>query len=488
MKVSARTNRRDFLRLSGGLAAWFTATGTAAVRRPNVILCMADDLGWGDTGFNGNTTIRTPNLDDMARSGLRFTRFYAASPVCSPTRGSSLTGRHPFRYGITFANEGHMKKEEVTLAEALKPLGYTSGHFGKWHLGTLSKTDPARPGRKDPLEHYSTPADNGFDEWFSTEYAVRTWDPGETTVRTENAQGKQSTFQASRYYHNGRAVTENLQGDDSRVIMDRAIPFIERAARSTTPFLAVIWFHAPHAPVMAGPEYQAMYKEHSEGEQHYYGCITALDEQMGRLRRTLKQLGVASNTMLWFASDNGPEGMTATEGRNRGSAGPFRGRKRSLFEGGVRVPALLEWPGVTKAGSTTDVACCTLDYFPTVMAVTGAVVPAQPKPLDGIDLSRIVQGRIKQRKQWLAFQTSTDGGAAGRHGSPRLAIMDDRYKLLSDLEENSPDLLFDLQADPGEKNNLASAEAGRVTKMKHTLLKWRESCQASASGHDYNGT
>ena len=146
--------------------------------RPNVILIMCDDLGWGDVGFNGNKIIKTPNLDSMANSGIKFDQFYAAAPVCSPTRGSVLTGRHPFRYGIYYANTGHMKKKEFTLAEIMKTKGYRTGHFGKWHLGTLTtKIKDANRGGPKGAKHYSSPQQNGFDICFSTESKVPTWDP-----------------------------------------------------------------------------------------------------------------------------------------------------------------------------------------------------------------------------------------------------------------------------------------------------------------------
>ncbi|MCL5746191.1 MAG: sulfatase-like hydrolase/transferase, partial [Acidobacteria bacterium] len=424
--------RRNFFQtLTGGLMA---ATVKPSPLRPNIILCMADDMGWGDPGFNGNRIIRTPNLDALAGNGVRFARFYASSPVCSPTRGSCLTGRHPFRYGIYFANEGHMKAQEITIAEALKTQGYTTGHFGKWHLGTLSKTGMAKPGRKDPSAHYSTPGMNGFDEWFSTEYAVRLWDPGVRNALTERFDGTPVPFLASQYYHNGNPVTDNLSGDDSRVLMDRALPFIENAAARKTPFLAVIWFHAPHEPIMAGPEYRKLYSSYSEGEQHYYGVLTAMDQQVGRLRRSLRRLGVAGNTMLWFCSDNGPDGMTGQDGKFRGSAGPFRGRKRSLFEGGIRVPAALEWPARVKPGSVTDMACSTEDYYPTVLDYLGFQMPGQPLPIDGMSLRPLLEGRISQRPKPIGFETAEDGGLAARHGSPKLALIDGRYKLLSDLD------------------------------------------------------
>jgi len=474
--------RRFFQTLAGGLAA--APVSSVGAVRPNVILCMADDMGWGDPGFNGNKIIQTPNLDAMAAGGIRFTRFYASSPVCSPTRGSCLTGRHPFRYGIYFANEGHLRPEEITIAEALKTQGYTTGHFGKWHLGTLSKTGPAKPGRANPAAHFSTPGMNGFDEWFSTEYAVRLWDPGVRDVLTEKFDGTPTPFLASQYYHNGRPVSENLSGDDSRVLMDRAIAFIENAVRQKTPFLAVIWFHAPHEPIMAGPEFRRLYSAYSEGEQHYYGVLTAMDRQVGRLRQTLRKLGAAQNTMLWFCSDNGPDGLTGHDGKFRGSAGPFRGRKRSLFEGGIRVPAALEWPARVKPGSVTNMACSTEDYYPTVLDYLGFRMPGQPRPIDGISLRPLLEGRISRRPKPIGFETAEDGGVAARQGSPKLALIDNRYKLLSDLDSKQ-DLLFDLIDDPAEQHNLAAIHPEIAAAMRQALEQFHVSCRNSDAGHDY---
>lgn len=464
-------NRREFL------AAGAAASAAAAAPPPNVILCMADDQGWGDTGYNGHPYLRTPNLDAIAASGIRFDRFYAAAPVCSPTRGSVLTGRHPFRYGIRFANVGSMKSEEFTLAEALKSRGYATGHFGKWHLGTLTRDikDGRRggPGTKD----YAPPWEHGFDTCFSTEQAVPTWDPM-----------KEQPFLTRYWMGPGKHATENLEGDDSRVIMDRAIPFLRSAARAGRPFFAVIWFHSPHAPVRGGDRYRAMYPGFSEGEQHFYGCITALDEQMGRLRKELRDLGVASNTMLWYASDNGPEGRNPHEGRNRGSAGGLRGRKRSLFEGGIRVPGLLEWPGRVASPRATSIPCCTSDYLPTVLDLAGFPAAGRPEPLDGVSLAPLIDGRMTARPRPIAFQTT--GGLEGKEqrlGSPPLALIDNRYKFLSYLtkEEAAEDMLFDIAVDPGERFNLVREMPQVAARMKAELAAFQESCRRSEQGADY---
>ncbi len=397
------------------LAAIVTVVGqqnnacAAADGKPNVILVMCDDLGWGDVGFNGSQVCKTPHLDEMAASSLRFTRFYAAAPVCSPTRGSAITGRHPYRYGIPFANRGHMKEQEVTLAEALKTQGYTSGHFGKWHLGTLTtKIKDANRGQPGKTEHFSPPWLNGFDVCFSTESKVPTWNPlsvpkafgpgesrhyGWIPVEDPAQTRHDETEKYGTHYWSGpeMSVNENIEGDNSRIIMDRVVPFIETSVQAKQPFLAVVWFHTPHLPVVAGKKYRDMYSERLLQEQLYFGCITAMDEQVGRLRKTLRTLGIADDTIVCFASDNGPEHGTP------GSAGHLRGRKRSLYEGGVRVPGLVEWPAKIREARSSDIPAVTSDYFPTMLDVLGFQMQGQPKPIDGISLLPLIEGRMTER-------------------------------------------------------------------------------------------
>jgi len=465
-------SRRNFLRcVAGGAVAMALPqrllSRTRGIDKPNIILCMADDMGWGDPGFNGNSVIQTPSLDAMAKAGMRFTRFYSGAPVCSPTRGSCLTGRHPYRYGIFSANAGHMLKEEITLAEALKSQGYTTGHFGKWHLGTLTtKEKDSNRGGPGGAKHYCPPWENGFDVCFSTEAKVPTWNPMKKPETDE-------PYGTYYWRQDGTKATDNLDGDDSRVIMDRAIPFIRNAADEGKPFLAVIWFHAPHAPVVAGPKYREMYSQYSEDEQHYYGCITALDEQMGRLRNELRELAVASNTMLWFCSDNGPEGRDGKKGRSRGSAGAFRGRKRSLFEGGVRVPGLLEWPGHIGSGQVTDIACCTSDYFPTILDALGFRMKGQPEPIDGVSLLPLIEGKMTERPVPIGFESAS-----------QVSLTDNRYKIYSKNKGKSY-MLFDLIADPGETKDLAAEKPQILQSMTAILDRWRRSCKDSLAGQDY---
>lgn len=456
--------------------------------------CMADDLGWGDVGFNGNRTIRTPHLDAMARSGARFTRFYAQAPVCSPTRGSVLTGRHPYRYGIYSANVGHIREPERTLAERLAASGYATGHFGKWHLGTLSKTvrDSNRGGPRG-IAHFAPPDAHGFQEYFSTEAKVPTWDP---LLRPRGIRRRtwwdpvndpqDAVAYGTNYWHNGKRVDDELRGDDSQIIVDRALPFIRRAVQNKRPFFVVIWFHAPHLPVVAGPKFRALYPGKSSYEQHYFGCITALDQQIGRLRTTLRDLGVADNTLLCFCSDNGPEGRAS---KAPGSAGLLRGRKRDLFEGGIRVPGLLEWPTRVKAGLQVDTPCVTSDYLPTILYAAGIRSDCDYR-IDGIDLLPILEGKQKLRPRPIGFQSAR-----------QVAWIDNRFKLMQlnvETRKRSPKkrkrkpterrqvLLFDIPEDPGETRNLADQHPEVVQKMQAQLNAWRQSCTRSDRGGDYS--
>ena len=467
------------------------ATPDETTSRPNIILVMADDLGWGDTGYGGHPVLKTPNLDAMARAGLQFNRFYSAAPVCSPTRGSCLTGRHPYRYGIYFANTGHLPPDELTLAELLKEQGYVTGHFGKWHLGTLTKTiKESNRGGPRGAKHYAPPWEHGFDVCLSTEAKVPTWDPLLRPVNVARrtwwdpvVEAVNSKSYGTHYWRNGELVVDPLRGDDSRVIMDDAIPFIAKAAAQKKPFLAVIWFHAPHLPVVAGRDYTAKYAQEDKYTQHYYGCITALDEQIGRLRKRLRELDVAKQTMVWFCSDNGPEGND----RAPGSTGGLRGRKRSLFEGGVRVPGICEWPARIEANRVADFPASTSDYLPTILDALQLQMP-DARPLDGVSLLPLIDGRMKERPRPMGFQSR---GPA--------ALIDNRYKLIypavqrsggrkkgqgTDAAPRGP-MLFDLVEDPAESRDLSSSRSDIVASMSATLTAWQASCKTSNEGGDY---
>ena len=469
------------------------ALAATAADRPNFVLVMCDDLGWGDTGFNGNRVIRTPSLDAMAQSGMVFRRFYAASAVCSPTRGSVLTGRHPYRYGVTTANTGHMRAGELTLAELLRDLGYTTGHFGKWHLGTMSRTvvESNRGGPRG-AKHFAPPWINGFQVCFSTEAKLPTYDPMWKPRQGAGKRGwdfiadraKAESYGTHYWNQDGQQVTDNLDGDDSRVIMDRVVPFVQRAVQQQQPFLAVVWFHTPHLPVVAGPRHARMYAEHDSYPRNYFGCVTAMDEQVGRLRTALRDLGVSQNTLLAFCSDNGPEGKASAPG----SAGRFRGRKRDLYEGGIRVPAVVEWPQRVAAGSTTDYPAVTSDFLPTILDILRVKLPVR-RPIDGVSLMPALVQQEQHRPVPIGFEF------AGK-----LALSDNRFKIVSyppagtarsrKKRESQKSIqsrtfeLYDLLQDPGESRNIADQHPQIVRDMVLRLTAWSKSCQASAAGAD----
>ena len=452
-----------------------------AADRPNVILCMADDLGWGDVAYNGNKIIKTPNLDKMAAEGVRFDRFYAAAPVCSPTRASCLNGRHPYRTGVFFANTGILRPEEITIAEILKKQGYATAHFGKWHLGTFSKTekDANRGGAKHP-ELFNPPTLHGFDTYFSTESKVPTWDP---MLKPAKFTGKESKHFGWNYIKPGQAtkpfgtsywtpegkVTKNLEGNDSKIIMDHVIPFIEKNAKSGTPFLAVVWFHAPHLPCVAGPKYAEMYKDQGFRMQQFAGAVTAMDAQIGRMRDKLKELKINDNTILWFTSDNGPEGNDQAPG----SAGNYKGRKRSLYEGGIHVPGLMTWPNKIKKPMVVDAPVVTCDYLPTVVDALNISMPANANKLDGISMLPLLEGKELKRPAPIGFASR---GQAAFNG--------ERYKYY----QKSPDAeaeLYDILKDPYEKNNIADKHPEIIAELKKGFEKWYNSCKESFEGKEY---
>ncbi len=459
-------------------------------KKPNIILLMCDDLGYGDTGFNGNTIIRTPHLNAMRAEGARFTRFFAGGPVCSPTRGTCLTGRHYARYGIDHANKGRLPTAEITLANVCQEVGYRTGHFGKWHLGTMTTSirDSNRGGPENP-DAYSPPWLHGFDVCFSTEAKVPTWDP----MVTPDEQGPNgyrwgepfAPFGTFYWNEQGARVEDNLEGDNSRVIVDRAEPFIRECARTEQPFLAVVWFHTPHTPVVAGPGYRALYAEFSAEEQHYYGCITAMDEQVGRINQLVKELGIADDTMIWFCSDNGPEGAEdlSTNDRSRGLTGGLRGRKRSLFNGGIGVPALLKWPRMVNAGTEYTMPCSTLDYFPTIIDHLAYTMP-DDRPLDGISLLPLLRGEMNARPKPIPYRFLERKHAM--FGAPTLALMDDRYKFLTNLSaDGAEELLFDMATDVTEQANIIAQHADRAQSMRRQLEDFMDSCRKSHRGEDY---
>lgn len=449
--------------------------------RPNVVLIMCDDLGWGDTGFNGNEIIQTPNLDMLARKGMVFNRFYTASPVCSPTRASCLTGRNPYRMNIPTANSGHMKTEEVTLAEILRKNDYHTGFFGKWHLGTLTtKMKDANRGKPGNYADFSIPSQHGFDVFFATESKVPTYDPmikpgiynekiGESPrYGWEQRMDEDSITDFGTYYWKGKEerVEEGLIGDDSKIIMDRALDFIYRKSSDLQPFFTVIWLHTPHLPVVASDKHREPFQDYDLKEQLYYGTISAMDEQIGRLWKSLEDLGESENTMLWFCSDNGPENGTP------GTSGMFRERKRSLYEGGVRVPAFCVWPNNVVSSKKLDFPILTSDYLPTILDML-EITHQLARPMDGMSVLPAMQGAIEKREKPMGFLFAN-----------KMSWVNHQHKLIS-VDNGASFELYDLLNDPSENNNIAEGKGELVKEMKKELKRWMNSVQNSRTGGDY---
>jgi arylsulfatase A len=345
--------------------------GTSAVCdgeaiRPNVIIFLADDLGYGDLGCYGHPRIKTPNLDAFARQGVRLTQCYAASAVCSPSRSAILTGRTPHRNGvytwIAENSEVHLRTSEVALPKLLRAAGYTTAHFGKWHLnGNLN--DPAQP----------QPNDHGYDDWMATQ---------------NNA--SPSHRNPANFIRNGTPVGP-LTGYSSQLLVEGAIEWLTTKRDKTKPFFLTVWTHEPHLPIETDPSFQQPYDELSEDLRQHHGNVTQLDHAFGRLMRALADQKLADSTFVFFTSDNGPEG-NGQSGRTRGSTGGLRGRKRSLYEGGIRVPGIARWSSHISAGTTCEVPVIGSDLFPTVLALCGIKGPTD-RVIDGGNALRALMGK-----------------------------------------------------------------------------------------------
>lgn len=453
----------------------------AEAEKPNVIFLMADDLGYGDVGFNGNTLVKTPNLDRMAEDGLRFTRFYSVGPVCSPTRACVQTGRHCMRYGMIGVNMGKLPEGEINMAQIAKSQGYTTGHFGKWHLGTLTK-DPelSGPVPETTAERYGPPWERNYDVTFTTETNIATWDPLDEA-------GLRIPKHRVHFWSNGTEIKEDWKGSSEKIMMDRALEFIEDSAKNETPFLTTIWFYGPHSPTRAGEELRALYPNEKLGRQHYLSSITSIDNEVGRLRQTLQELGIEKDTLIFFCSDNGPEGTGTPEpeynaygGVYYGEAGEFKGRKRYLYNGGVCVPAFAFWPGVIEAGKSSDQPVCTLDYLPTLCSILGINSP-QDRPIDGTNVLELLKGNKWSRDKFIPFASNM------QKKSPTASIISQGHKLLLWFDEDKGDELYSVMDDPSEVTNLLEAKPELASLLREELMGWLDSAEHSFHQGDYTG-
>lgn len=473
---------------------------------PNIVLLMGDDHGWDETGYNGHPYLQTPVLDEIARTGLRLDRFYSGGSSCSPTRGTVITGRHHLRYGV-FNPGWSLRPEEISIAQVLRQRGYVTGHFGKWHLGPVKAASPTNPGAM------------GFDEWLSHD----------------------NFFELDPWFSRNGGAPQQFKGESSEIVVAEALRFIDRAQRDRRPFFVVVWFGSPHEPYQATKDDLARYdrlpadfgnkrvrltsnetgktvqRPQRDVLRERFAEITAMDRSIGQLREHLRRTRLRDNTLLWYCGDNGtPPEANATV--------PFRGEKGQIYEGGIRVPGVIEWPARIPKPLVSRAVTVTSDIFPTLCALTGAPLPR--RPLDGINLEPLFAGRLAERPDPLCFWNGRARAAGAGRGQPYIepelqkgttplvklaadgtptrdfqnfhqpdirdsdfagprAIIQGRHKLVLDGTSNSGAELFDLHADPAEKNNLVGAHPQLAAELREKLHTWQRSVLQSLTGADY---
>ncbi len=441
--------------LSGAvLLALLAAQPARAAGKPNVILILADDLGWADLGCYGSKYHKTPHLDALAASGVRFTDYYAACPVCSPTRASLLTGRYPQRYNLTDWLPGRPDRpdqkllrpkisqqlplDEITLAEALKPAGYVSGHIGKWHLGGKG-FGPEQQGFDSNVAGDQTGSPRSYFAPFKS--ADGTFMPG-----LENAP-------------EGEYLTDRLTAEAEK--------FIE--ANRDHPFFLYLAHYAPHIPLKAKPELVAKYKPGKHGEQgnpNYAAMLESLDDGVGRVLKKLDDLNLADRTLVLFMSDNG--GLATLEGAKTAATfnGPLREGKGYLYEGGIRVPLIVRWPGVAKPGTTCSVPACSIDFFPTALEACGATTDAK---VDGLSLVPLLKGGTLKREAlyWHYPHYANQGGRPGG------AVRAGDYKFIEYYDDGRREL-YDITHDVSETRNLAADKPDLAKELAAKLGAWRK--------------
>jgi arylsulfatase A-like enzyme len=408
--------------------------------RPHVVLVMADDMGWGQTGYYDHPVLETPSLDAMAANGLRFDRFYAGGPVCSPTRATVMTGRQHDRTGV--AEHGYaLRRQERTVAQAMRAAGYATGHFGKWHLNGLR--GPGVPVLSTDTHH---PGTFGFDTWLSV-----------TNFFDMNPlMSRQGTF-------------EEFVGDSSEIIVGEALKFIRARAESGQPSFTVIWYGSPHSPFAAAEADLIPFPTLKPRSQRHYGELVAMDRSIGALRQGLRDIGIAEHTLVWFNSDNG--GLAGIE---PDTVGGLRGFKGQLYEGGIRVPAVIEWPAGIPAPRVTAFPSATMDIFPTLADVLDLPEAAQLQPGDGVSIAALFESDLDRREQPIPF-----------HSNGRAAMIDNEYKLITQDTATGEFELYDLDRDPNETTDLYASEPLVAQRLRETLATWLVSLKASVAGEDY---
>ena len=430
----------------------------AALQKPNIVIILADDLGYGDLGCYGHPSIRTPNLDRMATEGMRFTDFYSAAEVCTPSRAALLTGRYPIRNGMCHDrfrvlrrnSAGGLPQEEITLAEALKTRGYATACIGKWHLGNFGNVPAHHPRR------------HGFDLYFGLPHSN---DMNPTAAAPKGAPGRldqRPEWWAAPLYRNEELVEQPAdQSTLTRRYTEEGVKFIREHKRG--PFFLYFAHTFPHVPLFASDKFKG-----TSPRGLYGDVVEELDWSVGQLLDTLRKEGLANKTLVFFTSDNGP---WLIQGEAGGSAGLLREGKGSTWEGGMREPAIAWWPGHIKAGMVNHELACTMDLFTTSLKMAGADVPAD-RVIDGVDMAPILFGTGPSHRDFFLFYRGTTLYAARK--GPFKAHFITRSGYGSDQPEaHDPPLLFNLQCDPSERFNVASSHPDILADISRAVAEHR---------------
>ena len=448
------------------------------IQRPNIVFFLADDLGVGDVGYNGGRA-KTPWLNKMSKSNhsIVLTHHYSGAPVCSPSRGTIMTGRNHNRYCMWASNTAKGDNEEdfvqpqtmplpvkeETVAELLKRGGYRTAMFGKWHLGSLkdiyyqNKTWP----KVDPGMH-------GFDEWYATERTVPTAHSNQGCFRTHSTRSRCTNYYTRNNSDTLIAHPHRIYGDDSEFIADLMIDFITRQVTNKKPFFVYAALHAVHKPTIAVGDYKKYYLKlnYTISDANYYGTITAMDAAVGKIRTKLQELGVSNNTLIWFTSDNGPvKGVGSTNG--------LLGHKGTLYEGGIRVPGIIEWPAVINQNRQESYPVVTNDFLPTVADIT-EIKPQSNNVLDGESILPLLEQSIKKRRSsihWM-FRYQQD-----KKKFYQQVTIHNHYKLVEDFDKGRAiDVkLYDLRKDSHELRDIKSRHLGVLTELLMASQRWKQS-------------
>ena len=437
----------------------------AQLSPPNFVVILCDDLGYGDLACYGHPHIKTPHLDHLAKNGTKFTDCYASAPVCSSSRAGLLTGRTPNRTGvydwIPNNHVVHLKPSEITLATLLRDAGYDTAHSGKWHLnGKFNSDQQPQPG------------DHGFNHWFATQ--------NNASPSHENPKN---------FVRNGKAVG-NMEGFACQLVADEAVNWLKNGRDKSKNFFLNIWFHEPHEPVASPKSMVENYLKVTDdvNQAQYFANVENMDAACGKLIKALHDLDLYDNTVIFFTSDNGPETLRRYRGAGRsfGVPGPLRGMKLHIYDGGIRVPGILHWPGKTKAGHPISEPISAVDLLPTFCQAAYIHAP-KDRALDGTNFLPALRGDTLCRKTplfWNYYRAIQD--------SPKVAMRDGDWKLVAHWDGPSKPLggnvnpdsmkliktakltkfeLYNIRKDIGEKKDLSKAEPDRLNAMTEALQK-----------------